>query len=131
MKKGICSILLILTFLSPIQVIAVELPETIEEAGETIRNVGWDLSNKLPGESKKIWYEEVLPMTKKIFNVVKNDVWPILKNFFKNMFPNAENEIEKRKPFIEEELKKEKQEIKEELPVITKNLWEKLKQILK
>jgi hypothetical protein len=131
MKKGICSILLILTVFNPVRVFAIELPETIEEAGETAKNVGWELSDKLPDQSKRIWKEEALPIIKNTFNIIKKEVWPILKNFFNNMFPNAETEIEKRKPFIEEELEKEKEEIREELPVVTKNVWEKLKQILK
>jgi hypothetical protein len=131
MKKGIYSILLIITLLSPIRSLAIEIPETVEEAGETVKNVGWDLSNQLPGQIKKVWYEEVIPITKTILTVFKNEVWPILKNFFNNMFPKAEGELEKRKPIIKEEVEKEKEEIKEELPIVTKDLWEKLKEVLK
>jgi uncharacterized protein (DUF2267 family) len=131
MKKGICSILAILTFLAPIQALAVEIPATVEEAGEKAKEFGWEVSNKLPDQVKRIWHEDVVPTTKKVFNILKDEVWPIISNFFKKMFPNAERELEERKPIIKQELEKEKEEIKEELPVVTKDLWQKLKEVLK
>lgn len=134
MKKISSIILITFLFLSPVNIHAIEMPDTLEEAGQVIEDTGWELSNSLPEESKKIWKDSALPIIKRTIGIIKNDVWPILKNFFNNMFPNLksdiENEIENRQPYIEGEFENEKEEVKEELPVVTKKFWEKLKEIL-
>jgi len=68
------------------------------------------------GWLKKIWQSYIYPFLHKI--------WQKIDSLFGK-------EIEQRKPIIKEEFKKETEEMKEELPLVTKSLWEKLKELLK
>lgn len=98
------------------------VPWTLEEARAFLERMFGIIKETLPTMIKKIWDEEVLPIWQKMFEWFKLNIWEKIK-------PGAEEELEKRKSILKEEFPKAKEELKKETPVVTKSLWEKLKEL--
>lgn len=124
----------------------IEIPKTIDEAINFIKNGVKIVLEKMPNILKMIWREEVLPIWQKMGDIFRNFWNNYIKNFLRNLWysflkPGVQffiqkikellgKEIEIRKPMIEEEFQKEKEQMKEELPSTTKSYWQKFKDLL-
>ncbi|MBM3251088.1 MAG: hypothetical protein FJZ07_02545 [Candidatus Nealsonbacteria bacterium] len=98
-------------------------PETLKEA----RTIGERTLWGLPEIFKGLW-QEVIEIWRKIFNWFKN-LWNFhILSWFQDILGR---EVEKRKPEIQEKFEREKQEMREEIPIVTKSLWQRLKELIK
>ncbi len=120
------------------------IPPEIKEKG---KRVGETFLEKFPQAVKEVWKNEVLPIWRKMEEYSsyfwKKYISPKLKNFWYSFLKPKiiyiiekikvilGKEIERKKPQIEKEFQKEKEEMKKEIPETTKNLWQKLKEILR
>ena len=113
-----------------------EVPDTLQEAKEEAGRVGEDIASELPGVTKEIFANEVLPVWRQMLNWTKEVLWeqfllPPFKNIWGDIMALTGKEVERRTPIIKQELEKEKQELKEELQKQTSKagntLWERFK----
>lgn len=82
--------------------------------------------------------EKVIYLFKKLGNFLKkiwnSYIFPKLNSFWQKNINLFKKEIERRKSYIKEESEKEKKEIKEEIKIEIpkiKNIWEKIKELIK
>jgi hypothetical protein len=128
-----------------------ELPETIEEGKEAVKEGTEKIFGLLPGIIKRVWEGEVIPIWQKMWQWVKG-VWKNyavksfdyiwrsnLKPAIKNIAQSIKNkigdlighEIIIKKEVIEEEIEKEKEEIKRDISQSTHSLWQRFKDLFK
>jgi len=98
-------------------------PQTVEGLKLTL----WNAVKFFPETAKKV-EGEVLSWLK---NIWKSYFYPFLHKIWQKIDSLFGKEIEQRKPIIKEEFKKETEEMKKEVPLVTKSLWEKLKEFFK
>lgn len=139
MKKTIIFLILFAFFLPGFSLLAqtqggagnVQLPETVQGAKEMLGNALKTTQEEMPGNMKKIWQEQVLPIWMQMYDWFKVNIWV-------KVWPKAQNEIQKREPGVKEDLQKKtvetKQELKTEVPKISQDirtLWQQFKNLIK
>jgi hypothetical protein len=109
----------------------VQLPENTEQVKEAAGNVLKTVKQEMPGNMKNLWQEQVLPVWQSMYDWFKVNIWVKVR-------PKAQEEIQKRRPGAEEEMQKKtgetKEELKKDIPQISqdiRNLWQKLKDLIK
>ena len=125
-KKSILFLIItgcLLPFFSFAQIHSAGPPQSLEE----LKTAGLRALKFIPETSEKIC-QETTGWLKKIW---QSYIYPFLHKIWQKIDSLFGKEIEQRKPIIKEEFKKETEEMKEELPLVTKSLWEKLKELLK
>ncbi|MBI2624938.1 MAG: hypothetical protein HYW70_01205 [Candidatus Nealsonbacteria bacterium] len=113
----------------------VKQPETIDEARKVGGEFAKEAQKQLPSTINKIFRGEVLPLWQKVWNMTsglfKQYFEPQLDYWWFKLKGVLSIEVEKRKPVIKEEFEKEKEEVRQELPGLTKDLWERLGELIK
>jgi len=93
-----------------------EIPETIDEAVKESKELGEEVSQKLPNAVRKIWDNEVIPFWQNMFNWIEEKIWGnFLEPVVQDIIDRFKNFSEERRPILEQELEKEKEELKEGL----------------
>jgi hypothetical protein len=85
---------------------------------------GGELIEKILIKIKEKWKEEAIPVFKKMWNWLKENIWVKIQ-------PLLKAEYEKRKPEIKEEFKRKTEEIKRETPQLLEKIWKKFSSLLK
>ncbi len=138
-KKIFIILMLAVLFLPSFSLIAqaqgegngVQLPGSVEEAKGIAGKALKTTEKEMPGNMKKIWQEQILPIWTKMYGWFNTNIWM-------KIWPAAQKEIQKREPGIKEDLETKKGETKEELktgiPKLSqdiRNLWQQFKELIK
>jgi len=131
---------LILGIVSPLLVFAEgvgqppKMPETFDEVWDFLKRI----IEPLPQALKGVWQEAVAiwqKMADWFINLWNSKLWPQIESIWQKILAIFGKEVEKRKEAIQEELEKEKeeakQEIKQEAEKAGKNLWQRIKDLIK
>jgi len=138
MKKILLSILLIGLIMPSLSRAAPEIPETIEEGEEIIKEILEKSTREIPKTMEESWKNEVLPKWKKMAqtwsNWWDNTIQPWFIKIINKIKTLLGQEVEKRKPQIEEDFQKEKEELLQNIgkkEYKTKSIWERIKELFK
>lgn len=108
------------------------LGQTSQTAGppqtlEGVKEIGLKALRFFPDILKKA-LDETINWLKKVW---QSYFYPFLHRIWQKIDTVFGKEIRERKPIIKEEFKKETEEMKQEVPLLSKSLWEKLKEFFK
>jgi len=121
MKYLIILIILIL----PLQIFAMEAPETLDEAKETGKGIMFGLPeaiNESWQDAKSVWSR----MGDWLYS--KTGSW--IRATWNRLNITLNKEIEEKTPEVKEEFEREKEEMKKEVPEVSKSLWQRIKDLI-
>lgn len=134
MKKyfiGVTAILAISAFLGPVFVQSSQQPGSVPGTFNEIQQRGQGFFGSFPGAITQIWHE----VWARIQNVWYSYVKPWVMTVWNKIVAFFNSEVEKRKPSVEAEFQKEKQQMKQdikvEVPKIGKDIWQRIKELVR